>query len=153
MVLINELNLQHAVHMPGFKQYHELPYYYAFASAFIHASTSEQWGLVVNEAMAAGLPVLVSERCGCVPELVKEGMNGFTFNPSDSTALANLMHAITNGSYDLELMGRKSSEIISNWQPDHFGKGLRKAVESALTAPPRRKSITDKLFLKFLLYR
>jgi 1,2-diacylglycerol 3-alpha-glucosyltransferase len=53
------------------------------ASAFIQASTTEQWGLVVNEAMASGLPVLVSERCGCAPDLVKNGVNGYTFDPYD----------------------------------------------------------------------
>jgi glycosyltransferase involved in cell wall biosynthesis len=47
----------------------------------VHASTTEQWGLVVNEAMAAGLPVLVSDRCGCAPDLVEVGVNGFTFDP------------------------------------------------------------------------
>ena len=42
---------------------------------------SEQWGLVVNEAMASGLPVLVSKRCGCAADLVREGVNGFVFRP------------------------------------------------------------------------
>ena len=42
--------------------------------------------------MAAGLPVLVSDRCGCAPDLVKDGVNGFTFDPSDVEELAGLMH-------------------------------------------------------------
>ena len=50
---------------------------------FVHASTTEQWGLVVNEAMAAGLPVLVSERCGCASDLVAHGINGLLFDPYD----------------------------------------------------------------------
>jgi len=57
-------NLQNHVRLPSFKQYSELPFYYGCAGAFVHASTTEQWGLVVNEAMASGLPVLVSNRCG-----------------------------------------------------------------------------------------
>ena len=57
--------LESCIHLPGFCQYEELPRYYGLASAFILPSTTEQWGLVVNEAMAAGLPVLVSTRCGC----------------------------------------------------------------------------------------
>src|SRR5262249_59830905 len=79
--LRDALGLRNDVSMPGFKQYDELPAYYGLASAFVHTSTTEQWGLVVNEAMAAGLPVLVSERCGCGPDLVREGVNGFTFDP------------------------------------------------------------------------
>ena len=59
-----ELGLKSHVLLPGFRQYDELPAYYGLAGAFVHASTTEQWGLVVNEAMASGLPVLVSNRCG-----------------------------------------------------------------------------------------
>ena len=79
--------------LAGFQQYDELPAYYGLAGAFVHASTTEQWGLVVNEAMAAGLPVLVSERCGCAPDLVDSGVNGFTFDPYDVEGLAGLMAA------------------------------------------------------------
>ena len=89
--LISDLSLQHSVLLPGFKQYDELPVYYGLASAFVHASTTEQWGLVVNEAMASGLPVLVSNRCGCAPDLVQEGVNGFTFDPYNVEQLAQLM--------------------------------------------------------------
>jgi glycosyltransferase involved in cell wall biosynthesis len=66
--LIDDLRIRNRVLMPGFKQYEELPAYYALARAFVHASATEQWGLVVNEASASGLPVIVSNRCGCVPE-------------------------------------------------------------------------------------
>src|SRR6266436_7294097 len=67
---LSTLNLHSHVHLPGFKQYDELPVYYALANAFVHPSTTEQWGLVVNEAIASGLPVLVSRRCGCAGDLV-----------------------------------------------------------------------------------
>src|SRR6266480_1394773 len=60
---LSTLNLNEQVHLPGFKPYDELPVYYALANAFVHASTTEQWGLVVNEAIASGLPVIVSDRC------------------------------------------------------------------------------------------
>src|SRR2546430_4911373 len=82
---LSTLNLHRHVHLPGFKQYDELPVYYALAKAFVHASTTEQWGLVANEAIASGLPVIVSDRCGCVPELVNG--NGFTFDPFDEQEL------------------------------------------------------------------
>lgn len=89
--LIADLSLQEHVHLPGFKQYPDLPAYYGLASGFIHASTTEQWGLVVNEAMASGLPVLVSSRCGCATDLVKDGVNGFTFDPCNVVEMAKLM--------------------------------------------------------------
>lgn len=93
--LISDLGLQHSVLLPGFKQYPELPAYYAHAGAFIHASTTEQWGLVVNEAMASGLPVLVSNRCGCAQDLVQDGVNGFTFDPLNVEQMAQLMLKIS----------------------------------------------------------
>ena len=89
--LISDFRLHGHVHLRGFIQYRELPAYYALADAFVHASTTEQWGLVVNEAMATGLPVIVSNRCGCVPDLVAEGKNGFTFDPGSVESLAKLM--------------------------------------------------------------
>ena len=52
---LSTLNLNEHVHLPGFEPYDELPVYYALANAFVHASTTEQWGLVVNEAIASGL--------------------------------------------------------------------------------------------------
>ena len=52
--LISDLRLNEHVHLPGFKPYDELPVYYALANAFVHASATEQWGLVVNEAIASG---------------------------------------------------------------------------------------------------
>src|SRR5436309_7185071 len=95
---LSTLNLHPHVHLPGFKPYDELPVYYALASAFVHASTTEQWGLVVNEALASGLPVIVSSRCGCVPELVQD--NGFTFDPVDEHELASRLSTMASLSHD-----------------------------------------------------
>ena len=112
--LISDLGLQHSVLLPGFKQYPELPAYYGLASAFVHASTTEQWGLVVNEAMASGLPVLVSNRCGCAADLVQEGVNGFTFDPFNVEQLAQLMFQISAFQpFRLSAFGSASREIIS----------------------------------------
>ncbi|GEK57710.1 hypothetical protein CHL76_01270 [Marinococcus halophilus] len=62
--------------------------HYMLGDAFILPSLIEPWGLVVNEALAAGLPVIVSERCGCSLDLVKEGVNGYTVDPNDSRQMA-----------------------------------------------------------------
>ena len=109
---------------------------------FVHASTTEQWGLVVNEAIASGLPVIVSERCGCVPELVQD--NGFTFDPMDEHELAAQMLKMTTLSDDeRRRLGNASYGIASNFSPERFGEGLDRAVTVAMELPQRRSGVID----------
>jgi len=151
--LISELGLEACVHRPGFKQYHELPAYFGLASAFVHPSTTEQWGLVVNEAMASGLPVLVSDRCGCATDLVTEGVNGFTFAPENVGQLTQLMLRLANSDFPLADFGLASRRIISGWGPEKFATGLREAVAVALKNPRPRAGLVDRLLLSLLLRR
>jgi 1,2-diacylglycerol 3-alpha-glucosyltransferase len=148
--LVSELGLQSCVFLPGFKQYDELPAYYALAGAFVHASTVEQWGLVVNEAMASGLPVLVSNRCGCARDLVQENINGFTFDPYNLDQLAGLMVRISAEGFPLGVYGAASSRIIAGWNPDRFAQGLHQAVEAALAPPRPQSNIVDRALLQLL---
>jgi 1,2-diacylglycerol 3-alpha-glucosyltransferase len=147
------LGLGAGVLMPGFQQYEDLPAWYGLASAFVHASTVEQWGLVVNEAMAAGLPVLVSSRCGCAPDLVADGVNGFTFDPLDVEQLAGLMYRLAHGGVDRAVMGRASRAMIALWGPDRFAAGLTGAVEVALAGPLPRAAWHERLLLGASMFR
>ena len=149
--LIAKLGLGSSVHLPGFKQYGELPAYFGLASTFIHASMTEQWGLVVNEAMAAGLPVLVSNRCGCAAGLVHEGVNGFTFAPEDVMGIAGLMKKISAADFPLSAFGQESRRIIANWGPDRFGGGLSAAVNQAVKAGPPSIGLIDRIILTGML--
>jgi glycosyltransferase involved in cell wall biosynthesis len=152
--LRRSLGLETRVHLPGFKQYPDLPAYYGLASAFVHASTTEQWGLVVNEAMASGLPVLVSSRCGCAEELVEEGVNGFTFAPYDTEQLAQLMLRIWAMEPGARIkMGGVSRRIIADWGPERFASGLKAAAEKAAETSPKRAGVVDWLLLRALLAR
>jgi hypothetical protein len=151
---IHELRLEDSVLLPGFKQYEELPAYFGLADAFVLPSVSETWGLVVNEAMAAGLPVIVSIRCGCAPDLVEEGKNGWTFDPTSVDSLAELMLRISRLTPEERLaMGRASEEIIARWTPDTFAEGLWRAVEAAKAAPRPHPTLLDKALLRFLIHR
>ena len=98
--------------MPGFKQYLELPLSYGLAQAFILASTTEQWGLVVNEAMASGLPVLVSDCYGCARDRVQHGVNGYTVEPRDVRALTGLMVRLAENEDRRRAMGEASASLI-----------------------------------------
>ena len=150
---MSELGLDACVHRPGFKQYHELPLYFGLASAFVHPSTTEQWGLVVNEAMASGLPVLVSDRCGCAADLVAEGVNGFTFAPENVDELTQLMLKVSAENFPLTAYGSESRRIISRWGPERFASGLSQAVAVALKNPRPRAGWLDRLLLSLMLRR
>lgn len=141
------------VYFPGFRQIDELPRFYAHAGAFVHASTTEQWGLVVNEAMACGLPVIVSNRVGCAQDLVQEGVNGFTFDPYDVEQLAGLMQKVSSSDFPLSAFGDASRTIIADWGPERFAAGLKQAVECALQVGPKRASLLQRLILRALLLR
>jgi 1,2-diacylglycerol 3-alpha-glucosyltransferase len=142
---LSTLNLNEHVHLPGFKPYDELPVYYALAKAFIHASTTEQWGLVVNEAIASGLPVIVSSRCGCVPELVNG--NGFTFDPFDEQELAERLLRMASLSEDeRKSLSDASYKISVNFAPERFGEGLEQAARLALNHP-RKASLFDRALI------
>ena len=130
---IDLLKLQDRIHLPGFLQQDRLLPYFAHADCFIHASTQEQWGLVINEAMAAGLPVLVSNRCGCFEDLVLDGINGFGFDPQNQLQLTNLMFKISSGEVDLAKMGAAALMHIQKFSPDRFATGLIDAIEYATT--------------------
>jgi len=129
---IIDLKLSSTVYLTGFLQQEQLLPYFAHAQCFIHASTTEQWGLVVNEALAAGLPVIVSNRCGCFEDLVLEGINGFGFDPYNTEELANLMIKMSSGEVNLEAMRAASLNHIQNFTPEHFARGLKQAIDYAL---------------------
>jgi len=123
-----ELGVEGCVEFPGFLQQPELLPYFAHAGCFILASIEEQWGLVVNEAMAAGLPVLVSERCGCFQDLVMHGGNGYGFDPTDVERLADLMFKVASDDAKREKMQKASLERIKQFTPSYFADGLAAAV-------------------------
>jgi len=106
----------------GIRQIDELPLYYARAKCFVLPSKSEPWGLVVNEAMASGLPVLVSNRCGCVADLVRDGTNGFVFDPFDTRSLAALLVKVSTRRVALEELGANGQKTVANYNPTLFAE-------------------------------
>jgi glycosyltransferase involved in cell wall biosynthesis len=143
---LSTLDLNEHVHLLGFKPYDELPVYYALANAFVHASTTEQWGLVVNEAIASGLPVIVSDRCGCAPELVNG--NGFTFDPTNEHELTKrLLEMASLSDEERKHLGENSYRIAANFAPERFGEGLERAASVAMGVPQKRFGVMDRALL------
>jgi glycosyltransferase involved in cell wall biosynthesis len=130
-----------AIHRPGFLQADALPRWYAHAGAFVLPSRSEPWGLVVNEAAASGLPLLVSTRAGCAPTLVPEpeGTTGAQFDPLDLDAMTIKLAWMAALPEDpRRAMGRRAAEVVSQWGPDRFARGMLEALELARSERRRR---------------
>ena len=134
--------------MRPFASQEELCKYYALASAVVLPSSFETWGLVVNEAMAAVLPVLVSDQCGCADSLVEHGKNGYLFSPNNKSALIEVLQRFMNKDSDERIaMGKRSIEIISEWSLDRFSQAAWQAIEHAQKNPVRKKSFIDSLII------
>jgi 1,2-diacylglycerol 3-alpha-glucosyltransferase len=114
------------VFLPGFRQIDELPRFYAHACCFVHPAISEPWGLVINEAMACGLPVLCSANCGAAEELLINGVNGFSFDPLDTASISRVLRSFLNLPPEQKAaMGKASAELIEQRVPTSaFGQGL-----------------------------
>jgi 1,2-diacylglycerol 3-alpha-glucosyltransferase len=129
-----------AIHRPGFLQADELPRWYAFASAFVHPSLLEPWGLVVNEAATCGLPLLVSDRAGCVETLVPlgESTTGERFDPRSVGEITACLRSISGLSRaGRERLGNRAAAIVSEWGPDRFASGALEALDLAEPAASR----------------
>ncbi len=123
--------------LPGFQQPERLPYWYARGDIFVLPSIREPWGYVVNEAMAAGLPVLISSQCGCGPDLVEPGRNGFIFPSGDVTKLAKIMNDCAQHRYDLKVMGHLAYQSILSYTPDRVADAVIPFLNGVPCAEPR----------------
>lgn len=103
------------VYFEGSKQVEEVVEYYAIADVFILPSYKEPWGLVINEALACGLPVIVSDSVGAVDDLVKHNGNGFIFKNNNLEQIIKYMNIILSDENVRKGMGEKSKNIISTW--------------------------------------
>lgn len=119
---ISENNLP--VRMIGFVNQRELPGVYAAADCLVLPSTSETWGLVVNEAMLCGVPAIVSDTVGCLPELIEQGGVGSSFPVGDFAALAARMLAIAE----------VPAELRASWRTQCREVAMRSSVEASAAA-------------------
>jgi len=118
---------------PGFAQREDLAGLYALAETLVLPTHSDPWGLVVNEAMACGLPIIVSSVAGCTADLVEDAWNGYIVPPRD---LEKLRVAIASVLLQPELkrqMSARSLERIQNYSPEACADGLAAAAISVGT--------------------
>jgi glycosyltransferase involved in cell wall biosynthesis len=114
----------------GFRQIGELRAFYSGAGAFVHPALEEPWGLVINEAMASGLPVLSSRNVGAAEELVVDGETGFLFDPGDVNSIAeSLFKMFSMSEAERHKMGMEAREMLERKVPSRaFGEGLAKVL-------------------------
>jgi glycosyltransferase involved in cell wall biosynthesis len=125
--LTSRLGLE-SVHFHGFANQSVLPQIYGAADVFVLPSENEPWGLAVNEAMCAGLPIVASAQVGCVADLVRTGVNGETFAAGDVKGLANALHPILVDREIRKRMSAASRTIISRWSYAECAAGLQAAL-------------------------
>lgn len=134
---IKEQGLDGRVRCVGFKNGEELIPYYAFAGTFVLPSTREPWGLVVNEAMACGLPVICSVRCGCYDDLIIEGKTGFGIEPDSPSQLALVMEQIsTMDPSERAEIGLRARARVDQYSPHKLSLQLSRMMEDIGSAHP-----------------
>jgi len=115
------------VHFTGFVNQAEMPALLGASDIFLFPSTGEPWGLIVNEAMAAGLPVVVGEHCGCAPDLVAPGVNGYLVGDGDLDGLTKAMRELATDPDRRARMAQASRDMIAHWGLDETRAGVREA--------------------------
>lgn len=129
--LSNSLGMDNVV-FGGFINQVELPKVYAASDIFVLPSENEPWGLIVNEVMCASIPVVVSDEVGCVPDLVKDGVNGYHMNAGDIGSLAMALEKLLADQKLRQRMGAASLSIISGWSYEQCRQGITVALRQCV---------------------
>lgn len=115
---------------PGLASQDDLPKWYALGDVLGLPSSNEVWGLVCNEAMAAGLPIVVSDEVGCGPDLVIQAETGYVFEVGNIEALATALREASDRSSE---MGKAAQRLIEGWTPSESAKSLKACLLDVLS--------------------
>ncbi|MDR5737714.1 MULTISPECIES: glycosyltransferase family 4 protein [unclassified Caballeronia] len=130
---VADAGLQGAVHFLGSLQDAPLSREYFSATCMVLPSKREPWGLVTNEALNHGCPVIVSESCGCVPELVVEGVSGYAFPAGDVASLHRTMLKSLEAFADTAGVARRCSDVIQRFDPPSAAANIARGCALLLT--------------------
>jgi glycosyltransferase involved in cell wall biosynthesis len=125
---------------PGFVNQAALPRYYGACEVFVLPSIDEPWGLAINEAMCAALPIVASSEIGCVPDLVRDGHNGRIFPAGNIVALAEALRSLIADEGLRDRMGQASRAIVARWSYAECAAGLSAALAALGIAVPAAMS-------------
>ncbi len=128
---VKNLGLSQFVKFHGFKQKHELPPYFAQTKALLFQTDFDIWGLVLNEAMAAGVPCLSSVNAGASSDLIKNGYNGFIVDYENKSDIIEKINFIIENPEKVIEMGKRASEFVNtNANLNVCAKGFVNAIRS-----------------------
>jgi glycosyltransferase involved in cell wall biosynthesis len=113
---------------PGFAQRDQLAVFYSVAEVLVFPTLSDPWGLVVNEGMACGLPIIATDVAGCTADLVRDGENGYVVGSGNVNQLAEAMAALARDPHLASQMGERSARLIEGFSPECCAAGLAMAV-------------------------
>jgi glycosyltransferase involved in cell wall biosynthesis len=116
---------------PGFFNQSEMPKLLGACDIFVLPAENEPWGLIINEAMCAGLPIVAARGIGAVRDLVQDGVNGHVFDAGDLSGLAEALRPLIEDKGIRASMKINSRAIISRWNYDLCLEGLRDALTKA----------------------
>jgi glycosyltransferase involved in cell wall biosynthesis len=120
---------------PGFINQSELPVLFGACDIFSLPSENEPWGLIINEAMCAGLPIVAAREIGSVPDLVSEGETGMTFTGGDLRGLTDAIRPLVADAATRQRIGNAARARIRNWSYAECLMGLRDALTKAHVLP------------------
>lgn len=112
----------------GFAQREQLPTYYALAKMLILPTYTETWGLVVNEAMACGLPIVLSQAAGCAADLVTDNWNGLVVPARNELPLTSAMRTLAIDSKLRTELGSNSRQRIAEYTPQKWSEGVARMI-------------------------
>ncbi len=120
-------------HYPGFVETDKLPFYYAKSKLFLFPTQNDTWGVVVNEAMAAGLPVITCEDAGVAHDLVVHGQNGYVL-PIEEEIWAEKAVEILQDSQLYEQLSSNACNHVQQYNFKNAAKGVINAIQSSVRA-------------------
>jgi glycosyltransferase involved in cell wall biosynthesis len=130
------LRIESAVTFLGTKTPQEIGGLLMSSTAMILPSYREPWGLVVNEALSFGCPVVVSDVCGCVPELVRDGVTGYSFPAGDVDGLTKAMFSAVLLCKERGAVARRCLDVIAKFTPQRAAEQILRGCVSILNTPP-----------------
>jgi glycosyltransferase involved in cell wall biosynthesis len=119
------------VRFAGFAHREQLAVYYALAEALVFPTHTDPWGLVVNEAMACGIPIVATDAGGCVVDLVQDGWNGYVVPKNAHEKLAGALTKVARSPDLSAAMGARSAQRIEQYSPHACAAGFVAAMDAA----------------------